>query len=334
MRAQFLNDGSDFRSRGGGSYTAKGRRDDSLFWWTILITLLIGVATFCWFFSIMVFKYPEKPFNYKLLTKLKKLDPLAKFDPLASVAVKASKVPDDTPVQRLPNGTFHNARDLLNKYYNYNRDQLRLTNALLKRSYIMNYSGESPVYVKGTFAVASVRRLTSDDLMSNGWVVRARSVDLEDVELEFLLPMRSKSAPTPVEEAEPAAEESEKTEAAAGDKVAAAEKEEAAKEEVPKAIPVVEAPYHEGEVFTLDNKKSFCSVINILRNQDADGLCATVVPISYGTFDLGNQKALALAPPPALKVDAPLPVTGTEPSPPADSKVAAQQATPGTATAP
>jgi hypothetical protein len=323
MRAQFLSDSSDFRARGGGAYTAKGRRDDSLFWWTILITLLIGVATFCWFFSIMVFKYPEKPFNYRLLTKLEKLDPLAKFDPLASVAIK---LPDGTPVQRLPNGTFHNARDLLNKYYNYNRDQLRLTNAVLKRAYIMNYSGESPVYVKGTFSVASVRPLTSDDLMQNGWVVRARSVDLEDVELELLLPMKSKSAAKPAEETDSSSSAEEGDKAEAGDKVAAADKEEAAKEGIPpKAIPVAEAPYQEGEVFTLDNKKSFCSVINILRNQDADGLCATVVPISYGTFDLGNQKVLALAPPPALKVDAPLPVTGSEPSPPADSKVAAQQ---------
>jgi hypothetical protein len=322
MRAQFLSDSSDFRPRGGGSYTAKGRRDDSLFWWTILITLLIGVATFCWFFSIMVFKYPEKPFNYRLLSKLEKLDPLAKFDPLVSAVIK---LPDDTVVQRLPNGTFHNARDLLNKYYNYNREQLRLTNALLKRSYIMNYSGETPVYVKGTFSVASVRPLTSDDLMQSGWVVRARSVDLEDVELELLLPMKSKSAPKAPEPAEGSEE---------GAVADAAEKGEAAKEEVPKAIPVAEAPYQEGEVFTLDNKKSCCSVIHILRNQDADGLCANVVPISYGTFDLGNQKVLALAPPRALKVDAPLPVTGTEPSPPADSKVAAQQTGAATATAP
>ena len=44
-----------------------------------------------------------------------------------------------------------------------------------------------------------------------------------------------------------------------------------------------------------------------LRDQDADGLCATVVPIVYGQFNLGNQRSLALAPPSALNVEAPLP---------------------------
>src|SRR5436189_6111571 len=132
MNAQFLSDGSDFRSRGGGgSNFAKNRRDNGLFWWTILITLLIGVATFCWFFSIMVFKYPEKSFNYRLLTKLEKLERIARFDPLAANAASVAPGSDVVPVKRLPNGTFNNARDLLNKYYNYNPDQLRLTNSVL-----------------------------------------------------------------------------------------------------------------------------------------------------------------------------------------------------------
>src|SRR3954468_10816976 len=101
MRAQFLNDGSDFRARGGGGHLAKDRRDNGLFWWTILITLLIGVATFCWFFSIMVFKYPEKPFNYRLLTKLEKLERIARFDPLAANAPAAAPDSKVVPVKRL-----------------------------------------------------------------------------------------------------------------------------------------------------------------------------------------------------------------------------------------
>jgi len=272
MRAQFLSDGSDFRSRGGGGYLAKNRRDEGLFWWTILITLLIGVATFCWFFSIMVFKYPEKPFCYRLLTKLEKLEPVAKFDPLAASGT------------RLPNGTFNNARDLLNRYYNYNPEQLRLTNSVLKRSYILNYTNESPVYVKGTYAVTMVRPLTPADIMSSGWVVRARSTDLEDVEIELLLPGKAADEKSP--------------------------------------------PYQEGESFTLDNKSSFCSVIHVLRNPDADGLCASVVPLSYGKFNLGKQRTLALAPPARLNVEAPLPITGLSAAPGAGTKVAAQS-TPG-----
>jgi hypothetical protein len=222
----------------------------------------------------MVFKYPEKPFNYRLLTKLEKLEPIARFDPLAAGSSSAAVV------KRLPNGTFHNARDLLNKYYNYNPDQLRLTNSMLKRSYILNYSEESPVYVKGTYTVTFARPLESTDLVKNGWVVRAHSVDLEDVEIELLLPGAKADPENP--------------------------------------------PYKESDTLTLDNKSSFCSVIHVLRNQDADGLCATVVPIGYGSFNLGNQKSLALVPPTTLNVEAPLPITGSTAGEARGSKVAAQ----------
>ena len=259
MKAQFLSDGSDFRARGGGGYLAKNRRDSGLFWWTIIITLLMGLATFCWFFSIMVFKYPEKPLHYKLLTRLEKLEPLERFDPLD-----------------VPSGTFHGARDLLARYYNYNPEQLRVVNDVLKRGYLLNYAEESPVYVKGTYTVVHARPLTPADIVDAGWIVRAKSVDLEDVEVELLLPG-----------------------ADAG-----------------------QAPYQPGENFTLDNKSTYCSVINVERRLSSDGLCATVVPISYGNFTVGNQQKVSLTPPTKLNMEAPLPVLVLDaPETPAAAKV-------------
>lgn len=175
MYAQFLSDGSDFRSRGGGQLAAR-RRGKSMFWWTILITLLVGVATFSWIFSIMVFTFPEKPFNYKLLTKLKKLDALTEFDPL-----------------RVPRGDFQSAKDLLRysdltRGQQFSSEQLKFINAQWKRSYITNYKDKAPDYVKGTFTVVSARQLNEKDVMSDGWVVRGRAADLDDVEVELLLP--------------------------------------------------------------------------------------------------------------------------------------------------
>jgi hypothetical protein len=245
MSIQFLNDGSDFRSRSGGGTLAKGRRDNSLFWWTILITLLMGVATFCWFFSIMVFKYPEKPFHYNLLTKLEKLDPLVKFDPL-----------------KIPNGTFCGPRDLLAKYYNYNPEQLQLANDLLKRSYILNFTMENPVYVKGTYVVMFARPLKAGDVVSKGWVIRARSEELEDVQVEVLLPGADSA----------------------------------------------ESPYKPDEKFTLDNKNHICCVINVERNTDTDGVCATVTPLTYVGFTTPEKKPIAIAPPARLNMEAPWPV--------------------------
>ncbi|MEI6535636.1 MAG: hypothetical protein WCN98_09880 [Verrucomicrobiaceae bacterium] len=171
MYFQFLSDGSDFRSRGSGGELARERRSNGMFWWTILITLLLGTATFSWIFSIMVFKYPEKPFNYRLLTKLKKLEPVEEFDPVA-----------------VPRGDFLDPKKLLSKYFYLNSEQLRVKNDLLKRAYILNYKDESPDYVKGTFTVISSRPLDAKDVMESGWVVRAKSVEIEDVEVEVLFP--------------------------------------------------------------------------------------------------------------------------------------------------
>lgn len=181
MFAQFLNDGSEFRPRGSGSQFARGRRSNGMFWWTIVITMLLGVATFCWIFSIMVFKYPEKPFNYSLLSKLKKLEPLKEFDPLI-----------------VPHGEFRTAKELL-KYTDLNSEQLRVKNSLLKRAFILNYKEENPEYIKGTFMVLHSRPLGESDVMTAGWVVRARSVDIEDVEIELLLP-GADAAKTPYED--------------------------------------------------------------------------------------------------------------------------------------
>jgi len=169
MRAQFLNDDSDFRSRAGGQF-ARERRGSGMFWWTIVITTLLGIATFCWIFSIMVFKYPEKPFNYELLARLKKLEPLVEFDPLT-----------------VPHGEFRSAKEML-KYSDLNAEQLRVKNSLLKRAFILNYKEENPEYIKGTFVVLHSRPLTESDAMPRGWVARARSVDIEDVEVELILP--------------------------------------------------------------------------------------------------------------------------------------------------
>ena len=173
MRAQFLSDGSDFRSRGSGGDYGRPRGGNDMFWWTIAITLLMGVATFSWIFSIMVFKYPEKPFNYSLLTKLKKLEPLEVFEPI-----------------KVPRGEYLDPKKFLSKYYYLNADQLRVKNDILKRAYILNYKEESPDYIKGTFNVLNSRPLTEKDVMTSGWVVRGRSVEMEDVDVEIIFPGR------------------------------------------------------------------------------------------------------------------------------------------------
>jgi hypothetical protein len=119
----------------------------------------------------MVFAHPEKPFNYRVLARFDKLDPLRKFTNYT-----------------VPQGKFVPARDLLAEFYAFSHDQLAVKNDLLKRSYIRNYKQEQPLYVKGSFQVINARPLTSGDVITEGWVVRARSSDIEDVDIEIVLP--------------------------------------------------------------------------------------------------------------------------------------------------
>jgi len=95
--------------------------------WSIFIFLLLALATVSWFFSIMVFSYPEKPFHYKLLTKLEKLEPIKKF-----------------PLNSVPHGEFVTAGKLLEQYLFFTPDKFRVTNDVLKREYIRNFKERSP----------------------------------------------------------------------------------------------------------------------------------------------------------------------------------------------
>ena len=170
MRIQFLHDGSEVRSYGGGSFS-KSKDQGGLFWWTILIFLLLALATVSWFFSIMVFSYPEKPFNYRLLTKLEKLEPIKKFDS-----------------NHIPHGKFLSPTKLLEEYSFFTPDRLRVTNDTLKRDYIRNFKEHPPVYVRGSFVVLATRPLTATDVFTDGWVVVGRSSEIEDVNIELILP--------------------------------------------------------------------------------------------------------------------------------------------------
>jgi hypothetical protein len=170
MQIQFLNDGTEYRPRGGSSFS-KSQQSSGLFWWTILITLLMGAAIFCWFFSIVLFSHPEKPLHYRLLAKVKKLEPLRRFSPLS-----------------VPQGKFLTAREVLGEYFNDNPEHLSVGNDKLKRAYIKNYKEQAPKYLKGGFTVIAGRELTSADVFTKGWVVRAKADDFEDVDVEIVFP--------------------------------------------------------------------------------------------------------------------------------------------------
>jgi hypothetical protein len=165
-----------FLSANRSPYSASGRSappppDTSLFWWTILIFVLTGLATFSWMGSLYVFNHPEKPKNYRLLAKLKKIEPLKKFSE-----------------SDLPQGKFQSAKELYRQYFGYESLELDTFNNLLKRSYIQNYRDQAPLYLKGDFTIDKVVDLTANDIFSRGLVIRATSEDLPNVQIELILP--------------------------------------------------------------------------------------------------------------------------------------------------
>jgi hypothetical protein len=171
MRVQFLSDGSEYRSYGGGNFSKKTKPETGLFWWTIGITLLLGLATASWFFSILVFAHPEKPFNYDLLVKFNKLEGIRKYSQLS-----------------VPHGQFLSGSKLLEEFFYFTPEQFRVHNDLLKRHYIRNFKEKNPTYVRGSFEVLGTRKLGADDVFQNGWVVVARDTEIEDVDIELVLP--------------------------------------------------------------------------------------------------------------------------------------------------
>jgi hypothetical protein len=170
MNIQFLNDGSEFRSYGGGNFS-KTKGDGGIYWWTIFITLLMILATACWLGPIVAFAYPEKPFSYRLLTKLQKLEPIRKFSPLS-----------------VPHGKFLDPSALLSAYFYHPPKELRDSNDQLKRNYIKNFKDQDPMYVSGSFTVLGARKLSASDVFTSGWIIVARSTKIEDVDIEVVFP--------------------------------------------------------------------------------------------------------------------------------------------------
>lgn len=175
-RIQFMH-----APRGGRSAAVVKRTDGGLFWWSVAITMLIGLATFSWFFCIYASTHPEKPFYYNLLTRFHKLEPLKAFSE-----------------KEMPSGKTYSHKDMYQSYYSLTGENLVQKNSDLHRAYITNYKEERPVYLRGSFKVTHSRELTKDDVFPSGTIARAVALVEDDkeyrnVEVEYILPSSGKS---------------------------------------------------------------------------------------------------------------------------------------------
>lgn len=161
------------------SREAREEREDnigSLFVWSIVIVILLGLNAFSWVFCMYVFGNPEVPFCYQLLTRLDKLDPITGFEPVTA-----------------PRGKFNAAGALYAEYYDqetYGPETLNALNGILKRDYLKNYFETGDVnFVSGAFTVETVRDLETSDVFPHGLALRLKSDEFPDAHLDLVLPV-------------------------------------------------------------------------------------------------------------------------------------------------
>lgn len=150
------------------------RKKDSLFLWTILILLLVGLAFACWLGSFYIFGHPEEARSYAILKKLKKIESPRRFDVTAA-----------------PQGDFLTAQRAYEKYSTLTKLELERENAELLRIYIKNFVETKKLvsYVRGEFDVMQVTELTGNDLVQSGTVALMQASDYSQVVIEHIFPM-------------------------------------------------------------------------------------------------------------------------------------------------
>ena len=156
-------------------------RDGSLFIWTIVILLLIGVAIACWIGSFYIFGHPEKPLSYQILNKVKKLEPPKRFELTAA-----------------PRGEFLKASQIFDRYGRLTPRELERTNETLLRNYLRNYfklAQELVPYVVGTYNILDSYELTNADFFKSGVVALAQAKETRQVLLEQVFTADPKAVP-------------------------------------------------------------------------------------------------------------------------------------------
>jgi hypothetical protein len=159
---------------------ARPRRRINYFAWTVVILLLTGFALAAWLGSFYIFSQPERPDSYRILQRLRKIEPPKRFELTAA-----------------PAGEFLNAQHLYERYSEMGNAELARTNAELARNYIRNYQqvrGLVP-YVVGRYKIVAARQLGPSDVFTSGMVALTDAVDNGELVMEHLYPANLEALP-------------------------------------------------------------------------------------------------------------------------------------------
>jgi len=228
------------------------------FWWLLANALALCFAIISWAVCLHVFTNPEIPRNYEILRKLKRLPELKRYIALD-----------------VPNGNAMGPKELYQKFYGGQPEDIARANKLLMRNYLTNF--ERPLmltYVEGRYQIEEIRALDEKDFFNPGVVIRAQALVKPD---EFTEP-----APYPVY----------------------------IEYVFPTPDPGAEKRFKEGDILDIKKSPNCAAIVHISHPQKDDDkvLLLTVIPIAYGPYQVGKGGAFDIEPPLELRPAAGFPV--------------------------
>lgn len=129
------------------------------FWWFLTIILSSCFTILVWSLCMSIFNNPELPRNYEILRKLGRLP-----EPKAYTSQTAPEHPASA------------APILRKSFLAFSEEELAFVNKSLLHSYLTNFRDDTfCTYLKGHHQVISSRKLTKDDLISEGFAVQLRA---------------------------------------------------------------------------------------------------------------------------------------------------------------
>ncbi|MFT3992559.1 MAG: hypothetical protein QM680_14275 [Luteolibacter sp.] len=228
------------------------------FWWLLANALALCFAIISWAVCLDVFGHPEQARNYKILSLLKRIPEPKRYT-----------------ILEVPNGNSFSPKDLYARFFGHSDQQLDELNALLMRNYLTNFDNTALLtYVEGSYQVIATRKLGENDLIQQGFALKAQAMVKPD---DFTKPL---PYPVMLEYLLPTAE--------------------------PKAMEDLK----EKDLIDLKKSPQCAAVIRVSRilHDNDPVLCMTVVPIAYGPYHLGEARVFPVEPPPKLNLDADFPL--------------------------
>lgn len=228
------------------------------FWWLLGNILALCFAVISWAVCLHVFGSPESPRNYEILRQLGRLPHPKRYTVLDA-----------------PNGNALDPKGQYGRFFALSDAALQRLNAQLLRNYLTNFAQpQALTYIEGDYQVETVRVFSGQDLLPNGFAVRARALVKPD---DF-----TKPAPYPV----------------------------VIEYVFPTSDTAAAREFHPGDPLAVKKAPNCAAIVHVakLKEGGEQVVSLTVMPLAYGSYRVGDSGAIALEPPAELRIATGFPV--------------------------